>query len=121
MQGPKTKAQVVYLDCSPLVRSLLDEIGPPVHMKVFDGKSGRAAARKRRAWVQDLEHAKDESLNEARTQSQIGKIRTSVLIPNLCISCQMIGTAAPARTGDPQIHNYQVFGRIWMFSNAIGR
>ena len=32
-----TKAQVVYVDCSPLMRSLLDEIGPPAGMKVFDG------------------------------------------------------------------------------------
>ncbi len=32
-----TKARVVYVDCSPLMRSLLDEIGPPAGMKVFDG------------------------------------------------------------------------------------
>ena len=32
-----TEAQVVYVDCSPLMRNLLDEIGPPAGMKVFDG------------------------------------------------------------------------------------
>ena len=32
-----TKARMVYVDCSPLMRSVLDEIGPPAGMKVFDG------------------------------------------------------------------------------------
>ncbi len=32
-----TNAKVVYIDCSPLMRSLLDEIGPLVGMRVFDG------------------------------------------------------------------------------------
>ena len=37
MQGLMTEAQVVYVDCSPLMRRLLDEIGPPAGMKVFEG------------------------------------------------------------------------------------
>ena len=32
-----TEAQMVYVDCSPLMRSLLDEIGPPGSMKVYEG------------------------------------------------------------------------------------
>ena len=32
-----SKVQVVYVDCSPLMRSVLDEIGTLAGMKVFDG------------------------------------------------------------------------------------
>ncbi len=32
-----TEAQMAYVDCSPLMRSLLDEIGSPGDMKVYEG------------------------------------------------------------------------------------
>ena len=35
-----TGARVVYVDCSPLMRRLLDEIGVPAGMSVFDGDPG---------------------------------------------------------------------------------
>lgn len=35
-----TEFQMVYVDCSPLMRSLLDEIGPPGDMKVYEGDPG---------------------------------------------------------------------------------